>query len=407
MTDAHASRTPDLQAAGSPSRDGLTAGERDVVSAAADLVPLLRDNADRADADGRLPEENIAALREAGLLRLAVPAAYGGHAVGMRALLAVLEELGRGCGSTAWVLSVFYSGGIVAGLFDDGVGQRIWAGNPDVTLCGVIGVPVPVRSVDGGLVLDGQWGWASGLHHADWIGLDVVTERGGTPERGLALLTTAELSTRDTWHMTGMRGTGSDSVVADDVFVPEERFLSFTRSATGAYRRGGEDEALTRTPFPEGLMVPFVGALLGMGRAVYEQIVNKLKAGRPVVSPASLHPLAIDSPGVQANVADAASLIDSAVLQAQRAAADIDRAARTGTALPPVVQARLRVDIGFAARQIRHAVDLLLDVGGATRFDLSSPAQRIWRDLGTASRHPAFTTDINRERYSRLLLGID
>ncbi|WP_327234519.1 acyl-CoA dehydrogenase family protein [Streptomyces sp. NBC_01317] len=409
MTDPKAFTTldPGVEVAGRPSYGGLTSGERALVSAAAELVPLLRDNADRADRDRKLPEENIAALREAGLLRLSVPAAYGGHAAGMRTLLAVLEELGRGCASTAWVLSIFYSGGVFAGLLGDPVRQRIWAGNPDATLCGVIGVPVPVRTVDGGLVLDGQWGWASGLHHADWIGLDVVTERGGAPERGVALLTTAELSTRDTWHMAGMRGTGSDSVVAEEVFVPEERFLSFSRSATGAYRRGGEDEALTRTPFPEGLMVPFIGSLLGMGRAVYEQIVDKLKGGRPVVSAASLHARAVDAPGVQANVADAATLIDSAVLQAGRAADDIDWAARTGVALTPVVQARLRVDISFAARQIRQAVDLLLDVGGASRFDLASPVQRIWRDLGTASRHPAFTAEINRERYSRLLLGID
>ncbi|MET9482122.1 hypothetical protein [Streptomyces sp. NPDC006638] len=186
--------------------------------------------------------------------------------------------------------------------------------------------------------------------------------------------------------MTGMRGTGSDSVVAEEVFVPEERFLSFARSAIGAYRRSGEGEALTRTPFPEGLMVPFIGARLGMGRAVYEQIVEKLRAGRPVVSAASPHARAVDAPGVQANVADAATLIDSAVFQAGRAADDIDRAARTGVALTPLAQARLRVDIGFAAQQIRQAVDLLLDVGGASRFDLSSPVRRIWRDLGTSGR---------------------
>ena len=65
------------------------------------------------------------------------------------------------------------------------------------------------------------------------------------------------------------------------------------------------------------------------------------------------------------------------------------------------------MDAGFAARQIRQAVDKLLDVGGASRLAESSPVQRIWRDLGTATRHPAFVTEIDRERYTRLLLGLN
>lgn len=65
------------------------------------------------------------------------------------------------------------------------------------------------------------------------------------------------------------------------------------------------------------------------------------------------------------------------------------------------------MDAGFAVRQVRRAVDKLLDVGGASRLAESSPGQRIWRDLGTASRHPAFVTEIDRERYAQLLLGLN
>jgi alkylation response protein AidB-like acyl-CoA dehydrogenase len=99
-------------------------------------------------------------------------------------------------------------------------------------------------------------------------------------------------------------------------------------------------------------------------------------------------------------------LIDSAVLQAARAADDIDRATRSDQLTDELGNARLRMDISFAARQIRCAVDKLLDIGGAGRFDDSSPAQRLWRDLGTATRHPAFGTEINRDLYGRLLLGL-
>jgi alkylation response protein AidB-like acyl-CoA dehydrogenase len=103
----------------------------------------------------------------------------------------------------------------------------------------------------------------------------------------------------------------------------------------------------------------------------------------------------------------AAMLIDSAILQASRTARAVDRATRTGSRMSPLAIARTRMDGGFAARQICLVVDKLLDVGGAGRFAQSSPVQRIWRDLGTATRHPALVTEIDRERYARLLLGLD
>jgi alkylation response protein AidB-like acyl-CoA dehydrogenase len=178
--------------------------------------------------------------------------------------------------------------------------------------------------------------------------------------------------------------------------------MSFAKHAAGDYEHAGEP--LTRLPIA-ALALPLIAPLLGLGMAVYDLVVEKLVAGRPAISPSSSHPLAVDSPGVQANVADAAVLLDSAALHAGRAAGDVDRAMFSGEPLSPVASARLRVDSSYAARQVRRAVELLLDVGGASGFAESSATQRLWRDLGTASHHPAFGMEINREPYGRLLLG--
>jgi alkylation response protein AidB-like acyl-CoA dehydrogenase len=248
---------------------------------------------------------------------------------------------------------------------------------------------------------------ASGAHHASWAILDIVAgAEGSSPDRGVALVPISELSIEDTWHMAGMRGTGSDTLVADEVFVPGERVMLLSRAAA-ASRPAQDTQALARVPMPQGLMGALAGPVLGMGMAVYDHIVEKLTDGKPLISGARLHARAVDAPGVQANVADAAMLIDSAILQATRSARAVDSATRTGARMTPLATARIRMDAGFAARQIRQAVDKLLDVGGASRFAESSPVQRIWRDLGTATRHPAFVTEIDRERYARLLLGIN
>jgi 3-hydroxy-9,10-secoandrosta-1,3,5(10)-triene-9,17-dione monooxygenase len=386
---------------------GLRAEELELVSAAGALVPLLSANAEKADASNRLPDEDITALREAGLLRLGTPRAFGGHEAGASAVTAIAAELGRGCSSTSWVLVVYYTATLALWLFPDEVRREVWEQDPDATVCGSSAGAVPVRTTDGGYLLSGRWGWASGSHHATWAILDVSTEPGSpSPDRGIALVPMSELSIEETWHMAGMRGTGSDTIVGDDVFVPRERVLFLSKAAAAASRPVQGLPALSPVPRPQGLAGALAAPALGMGMAVYDRIVAKLAEGRPLISGAKLHARAIDAPGVQANVADAAMLIDSAILQAARSARAVDAATRTGTPMTPVATARLRMDAGFAARQIRAAVDKLLDVGGASRFAESSPEQRIWRDLGTAMRHPAFVTEIDRERYAHLLLGL-
>lgn len=385
---------------------GLPAAETALVSAASSLVPVLSANAEAADATRRLPEETIKALREAGLFRLATPRAYGGHEAGARAVTAIAAETGRGCSSASWVLVVYYSAAVALWLYPDQVRHQVWGPDPDATVCGSSAGAVPARAAKGGYLLSGRWGWSSGSHHASWAILDIVTGADGpAPDRGVALVPMSELSVEDTWHMAGMRGTGSDTIAADEVFVPAERVMLMSQAAA-APRPVQDTPALAPLPRPQGLAGALAGPVLGMGMAVYDHIVAKLTEGRPLVSAAKLHARAVDAPGVQANVADAAMLIDSAILQAARSARAVDEANRAGARMTPLATARIRMDAGFAARQVREAVDKLLDVGGASRFAESSPEQRIWRDLGTAMRHPAFLVEVDRERYARMLLGL-
>ncbi|NBH12152.1 acyl-CoA dehydrogenase [Amycolatopsis sp. SID8362] len=387
----------------------LPAEELALVSAAASLVPALSAGAETADATGRLADEDIAALRKEGLFRLATPRKYGGHEAGACAATAIAAEVARGCPSASWVLTVYYTAGIALWLFPDQVRHRVWDEDPDATVCGSSAGAAPAREVTGGYLISGRWGWASGIHNASWAILSVVSEPGAAPqESGFALVPTSELAVADTWNMAGMRGTGSDTIIAEDVFVPEEQVIFPSRAARAAMAAGAvhQVQGPLSVPKPQGLMGALAAPVLGMGMAIYDHVVAKLSGGRPLATATKSPARAIDSPAVQANVAEAAMLIDSAILQAARTAHAVDRATRTGAQLSALAIARTRMDCGFAARQIRRAADKLLDVGGASRFADSDPAQRIWRDLGTATRHPTFITELDREQYARLLLGL-
>jgi 3-hydroxy-9,10-secoandrosta-1,3,5(10)-triene-9,17-dione monooxygenase len=262
---------------------GLPAEELALVSAAASLVPVLSTNAKAADAMGRLPDDDIAALRKEGLLRLATPRRYGGHEAGACAATAVAAEVGRGCASASWVLTVYYTAGIALWLFPDEVRHRVWDEDPDATVCGSSAGAAPARKIDGGYLLSGRWGWASGIHNASWAILSVVTEDAGSArESGFALVRTSELSVEHTWNMVGMRGTGSDTIIADGVFVPEEQVVFPARGAVP------EPSTPLSVPKPQGLMGALAAPVLGMGMGIYDHVVAKLSAGRPKIS--SLRP---------------------------------------------------------------------------------------------------------------------
>jgi 3-hydroxy-9,10-secoandrosta-1,3,5(10)-triene-9,17-dione monooxygenase len=353
----------------------------------------LSTNAACADNDRRLPSENLDALREAGMLRLATPIEYGGQGADLRTALPILADLGQACSSTAWVLSLYYSSAVVAGLYPRQVREQIWRDNPDATVCGALGTPRLGTRVPGGVRVSDRWSWVSGIHHADWIGLDLIVNG----ERGLGIVPVTDVSVEDTWQMAGMRGTGSDTVVAEDLFIPEERFLSLSRWEAGDYQR--PHEPLTWLPL-RAIMLPFVGSVLGMGRGLLVAIVAKIREGAVMVGGAGRAGHA----SVLTGIAEAAILLDCAVLLATRSATEIDQAGLTGVPMDPKAEARIRMDVSFAARQVRRAADMLMDAGGSSRFATTDSFERVWRDIGTATRHPAMMLEVNALAYGQSLL---
>jgi 3-hydroxy-9,10-secoandrosta-1,3,5(10)-triene-9,17-dione monooxygenase len=111
------------------------------------------------------------------------------------------------------------------------------------------------------------------------------------------------------------------------------------------------------------------------------------------------------SPSMQRELAEAATLIETAVLHVRRWCDDIAEAARSGEELAFTKRAQMRMDLGYAMARCREAVGLLLNVQGASAFAESNPIQRVWRDLEMASRHGLLAGEIPQEIYGRALVG--
>lgn len=378
-----------------------------LVDRAYELVPLLRENAEAADRDRRLPAETVAALRAAGLLKMAVPRRYGGHEADIRTFNTVTAALATGCASAAWVTMIMTGASYVAAHFPEQAREEVWGADPDATFCASTStMNGTARRVAGGLVVSGQWHYASGVHHASWAVLAgaALTDADGTVvDRVVSLVPISELTIKDTWHVTGMRGTGSDTLVADEVFVPDSRQFSFARLMAD-YVDEYADEPHYRTPTVSLLAILLAGPMIGMADAALSQVLAAAQT-KPMVLTA--YARQADSPSVQLAIADAAALIDTARLHVFRSVDDLDRAARDGIRLDRTVRARIRMDTGYAAQRLREAVDTLLTVSGAGSFAETNPLQRIWRDLEMASRHVQANTNLGREIYGRALLGIE
>ncbi|WP_438489625.1 acyl-CoA dehydrogenase family protein [Streptomyces sp. S186] len=386
---------------------GARDGRAGLPQRAAALVELLRYNAARTERDRRIADENLAALDEAGLFGVTVPERFGGRQASVRTLVEVGSELGRGCGSTAWTTSLINISGWLVGLYPERAQREVYEENPRARACAVLPPHGTSQATDGGQVVSGRWGFASGCLHAQWalLGVSVTDDAGTRLDQGLALVPMDRLRIEDTWHVAGMCGTGSNTLVADGVFVPSHRVLSVPGAMRGEYPTEFADEVLYRAAFVPTLALSLAGPLLGLARGGLELVLASLAEGRGISH--TFYEQAREAPATQTQLAEAAQLIDTAALHLWRAADEVDDWAAGGRCMPPFDRIRVRMDIGTVARCSREALDILLNVHGARSFADASPLQRIWRDLETGSRHAMVNPAIATEMYGRALLGIE
>jgi len=378
----------------------------ELVARAARIRPILERNAEEADRLRRLPEANVQALHDSGLCRLMVPRRLGGYETDIRTYITVMAELGRGCGSTAWTASLLNVCAWLAALFPERAQQDVWGSNPEAWIAGSLAPKGEARATAGGWIVNGRWPWASGSLHAQWAacGILMKNEQGGVANLGLSLTPMTDLTIEDTWHMVGMKGTGSNTIVAKDVFVPEHRFLPYPGAFQGAYRTEHKDEVLYRAAFVPFTILILIGSQLGVAKAALDHVIAN--ASRRGVTHTNFE-RQTESTGFQIQVAEAAMKIESAYLHAFRASDDLDRDARSGQHPDLTARAKTRADVALVAKYCREAVDLLVSAHGTSSLADSNRLQRLWRDIHVASHHAITEWQVNLEIYGKALLGVE
>jgi alkylation response protein AidB-like acyl-CoA dehydrogenase len=376
----------------------------DLVGRAAGLVPLLRARAQWMEEHRRLPEDVIEALEDSGLLKMRVPAQYGGYESDARTLIDVHAELARGDSSATFCVSVWSLINWIAGRFPDDVQDEVFA-TPNVRVCGTISPSGVATRTRGGYIFNGRWRFNSGVLHSHWKFTGAMLEGpDGEPEPITALVPVADLEIVDDWHTSGLRASGSVSTVAKDLFVPAERVITTQQLfAAQCQSKINGAKPIYSVPLLVTSTAATAGQTVGAAKYAMQSFLERLP-GRPITY--TDYASQQDAPVTHLQIGEAALLTEEAEARAHRFAEYVD--AKTANDEPWSEDERVdsRAQMGRVAQLAMKAIDLIAIASGASSIFEDVPIQRIQRDMRAISIHALTNPYTNIELYGRLICGL-
>lgn len=380
----------------------LTSAE--LVNRAAAIVPALRRNGRQTDDDRKVADENIELLRDAGILRMFRPRRYGGIESDIRAKTVVMSEVARGCPSTAWVSTIYVDLNWLVGFFPDEAQDEVFA-DPDVLITATLRPGGQATKTDSGYAVTGTWQFNSGCLHADWCAQPAMMQGpDGTPSPALFLLPYSDLVIEDDWHTYGLRGTGSNTVRAEDVIVPEHRVLPLGPAMHGQHLSVLNTEPIYRVSPPHFINTSMAPTALGTARAAHELFMDRVhNRGITYTS----YERQSDAAITHFQVAQSALKIKAAESAVYQVADTIDTHAVSGEALTTEERAWVRGTTGFAIGLCTEAVETLRSGSGARSIMLDVPIQRFARDMQALNVHAMGHPNSGLEVLGRVLCGLE
>jgi 3-hydroxy-9,10-secoandrosta-1,3,5(10)-triene-9,17-dione monooxygenase len=368
------------------------------------LVPLLAEREAATNAARDVPAATVAAFHAAGILRVLQPRRFGGLQQSFGVFSRIIEILTEGCASSAWVYAVLAEHQwIIASLPEQGQ-VDIWGDDPAAVASSSLAPRETATRCDGGWRLSGRFPFSSGCCHAQWavVGARCPDAAGNSATRYL-LVPMREIEIIDDWHVLGLRGTGSRTLVVRDVFVPAHRSVPLRALLDGTPpgMRVHPDYDIVRAP--RGFLVVFslppVAFALGRRALAVAAAALSGRLSRGVTRLA-------ESEVVQLRLAEAAASIEVASLVLETRREQSLAALASGREITLAEVLRNRRDLTFGMQQIRDAVQSLWELCGSRAVQDADPLQPILRDILTIATHQAFSPLATLVPYGRLLLGL-
>ena len=372
---------------------------QDVVARARALAAQFAGRSDAAEKARSISKQSAQDMLDAGLARILMPARFGGYDLDFEAWNDVVIEISKADASHGWCASLIIHHAHLIAQYPEEMQQAMWGNGPDVAIAASFAPRAKVTRVDGGYRVSGdQSSFASGLNHSSWVMVGGMLHTEGPPEWLLLMVAPGEYAVRDTWHTAGMCGTGSNTIVTDNVFVPSSRVLSLNDLREGKGPGGAlHRNPIFRTPFFFYAPLTFTAPMLGAALGAYEHFREGTKTRRAVDGS-----LVAEKISTQVRMARAAADLDAAELLQRRAS----RTPETLAAVTPELLARSVRDFARVSELTVEAIDTLIALSGSAGFATSQPIQRAWRDIHFAASHISVNPEMNYAHYGRIELGL-
>lgn len=364
------------------------------------LLPGFKARVAQTEHWRQMPAETVQELRDSGLIRLGNPLRFGGLGLEYDAAFALAWLMGTACGSTAWCYALWTVHNWWIGHFPLQAQEEFFADGPDVLASSALN-PTRGRAepVPGGYRVSGRWSYSSGCDAASWVMLAVPGPL-GPREHFWVLLPRQDYTIVDTWFTSGMRGTGSKDIVADNVFVPTHRTMDPNRAGDGDWTGWEMHQRVSyRVPLRSLTGWDLVAPIVGMAQGAIDALTDTLHG-------TSGHGRTAESALVQVRLAEAAAEVEAARALFTASIQEILAKAAQGDTFSQLERARYRRNKTFVARLCVQAVNRVFEAGGGQALLETAPLQRFHRDVHAASHHQGISWDAAAEDYGRQAFGL-
>ena len=370
-----------------------------------DLAPVLLERAARAEAERVLLPETARDLMDAGILRAMQPRRWGGMEYDYIAYVDIAMALARGCASTSWCVVNLMIHNWMLAQYDERAQAEVWDSSPDVLIAAGIAYPQG-RAVkaDGGYIINGRWNFSSAVHVSEWCMLAVTLrdDSGNPAEYRMCLLDKTQYEVIDDWQVMGMRSTGSMTVVAKDVFVPEYKALEMAAAARGDFAGAKVNpNPLYRVSLAAMGGHGLAATAVGNAMAALDYTRDMVKARSTNYTGARMR----DFQTVQMRVGLAGAKIDAARHLLRQDCFEVMDIVRSGVLPDTETKLRYKRDAAFAAQLATEAVDTLHTVTGATGIYNNYPLERIFRDAHALAAHISLNPDAHAASWGLVAMG--
>src|ERR1700710_2102125 len=360
-----------------------------VLDGVRDLLPTFRDRADEAERLRVVPEASIKELEETGFFKLLQPKRFDGFESDPIDFYTAVRDIASACGSTGWVSSVVGVHPWQVALFSDEAQQAGWGSDTNTRLSSSYAPTGKAVVADGGFQLSGKWSFSSGCDHCQWVLLGglVFNAEDQVVDFRTFMVPRENYEILDVWNMVGLRGTGSNDIVVDDVFIPEAFTLSM--GETGQCKGPGQEQNpsdLYKLPFHSIFTGTITTPIIGMAMGAYDDHVEmqqKRSRAAYLGEKASLDPFAA------VRIARASSEIDAAwALLVNNIREEQDYVAK-GEKIPLKTRLKVRRDQVLGSQRAIDAIDSLFEASGGRALANGTYLQRAWRDAHAGRVHAA------------------